>query len=212
MMTFDNKILLSTAYLPPIQYITKFLKYEEIWIEKHESFNKQSYRNRTIILTANGPESLVVPVSKNNSRSIKDTQISYDINWQHVHWNAIVSAYNSSPFFEILEDDFKELFHKKTKYLIDFNNKLLLIVLTILEHVPTIYYTEQFEKIPDNCLNLREIIHPKPQKTQHDELFIPCPYTQVFEERFGFVPNLSIIDLIFNCGSESYEILLKSTR
>ena len=205
----NNKILLSTAYLPPIQYVAKFLQYEEIWIEKHESFIKQSYRNRTVILTANGPESLVVPIAKSDSRSIKDIRISYDTNWQHIHWNAIVSAYSSSPFFEILDDDFKRFFHEKTKYLIDFNNSLLHVVFDILEITPNLHYTEQFENVSGNYSNFREIIHPKPQKSLTDESFIPCPYTQVFDERFGFIPNLSILDILFNCGSESYEILLK---
>ena len=208
----NNQILLSTAYLPPVQYVAKFLQYKEVWIEKHESFIKQSYRNRTVILTANGPESLVVPITKNNNRNISDIKISYDTNWQHIHWNAIVSAYNSSPFFEILKDDFKRFFHQKTKYLLDFNNDLLQVVFDIIDIIPNLYYTEKFEKVEENCLNFREIIHPKSQKSQTDETFFPCPYTQVFEEHFGFVSNLSIIDLIFNCGSASYELLLKSIR
>lgn len=205
-------ILLSSAYLPPVQYISKFLQYQTILIETEENFLKQSYRNRAIILAANGPESLVIPVAKGRDakQKIKDLQISYDSQWQHIHWQAIVSAYHSSPFFEILDDDFSPFFHKKFKFLFDFNLQILQVILDILEISPEIKFTTEFEKIPDTCLNSREAIHPKPQKACPDPDFAPVPYAQVFEDKFDFIPNLSIADLIFNCGPESYEILLKS--
>ncbi len=205
-------ILLSSAYLPPVQYVAKFLQYRTILIEAEENFLKQSYRNRAVILAANGPESLVIPVAKGRDakQRMKDLQISYDTQWQHIHWQAIVSAYHSSPFFETLEDDFSPFFYKKYKFLFDFNQQLLQTILDILEISPGMELTAGFEKIPATCANFREAIHPKQQKACPDPDFTPVPYSQVFEDKFDFIPNLSIIDLLFNCGSESYEILLKS--
>ncbi|MGQ7869528.1 WbqC family protein [Sunxiuqinia sp. sy24] len=207
-------ILLSTAYFPPVQYLSKFVDHPSIWIETAENFTKQTYRNRTIILAANGPESLIFPVEKGRSRKqlIKDIRISYDTNWQHIHWQAIVSAYQSSPFFEVLQDDFRPFFEKHYSFLLDFNQEILQTVLDILELSTTIKLTEDFEEVSPNCLNFREAIHPKPQKALPDSQFEAQPYAQVFDNKFGFTPNLSCLDLLFNSGSESYEILLKSIQ
>ncbi|MEL7587714.1 MAG: WbqC family protein [Prolixibacteraceae bacterium] len=208
----NREILLSSAYLPPVQYLSKFLQYDTVVIEAEENFLKQTYRNRTIILTANGPESLVIPVAKGRDakQKIRDLEISYDSQWQHIHWQAIVSAYHSSPFFEILQDDFSSFFKKKFRFLFDFNMQLLRVILDILEVSPEIRLTTAFEDIPETCLNFREAIHPKIQKATPDPDFIPVPYSQVFDDKFAFEPNLSVIDLLFNSGPESYEILLKS--
>lgn len=208
----DQDILLSTAYFPPVQYLSKFVAHRTIWIEAFENFTKQTYRNRTIILAANGPEALILPVEKGRSRKqlIKDIKVSYDINWQHTHWQAIVSAYQSSPFFEVLQDDFRPFFEKRPTYLLDFNLQILEKILDILELTLTIHKTTDFEKIPPSCLNYREMIHPKSQKALPDQYFKPKIYTQVFDDKFGFTPNLSCLDLLFNCGSESYAILLES--
>lgn len=208
----DQDILLSTAYFPPVQYLSKFLAHQTIWLETAENFAKQTYRNRAVILAANGPESLIVPVEKGRSQKqqIKDIRISYDTNWQHIHWQAIVSAYQSSPFFEVLQDDFRPFFEKPHDFLFDFNQQILETVLAILELNPAIQQTPDFEEIPNNCLNYREAIHPKAQKALPDPFFKPKTYTQVFDDKFGFTPNLSCLDLLFNCGSESYAILLAS--
>ena len=210
----NTAILLSTAYLPPVQYISKFLIHPEVWIEGQEHFIKQTYRNRATILAANGPESLIVPVEKGRSpkQKISDLRISYDTNWQHIHWQAIVSAYNSTPFFEILEDDFRPFFEKKFEFLFDFNEQILQTIFDILEIAPKIHVTPDFETVSSPFLNFRGAIHPKPQKALEDSNFEPVVYTQVFDDKFGFTPNLSIIDLLFNCGSASYELLLKSAK
>ncbi len=210
----DQDILLSTAYLPPVQYMSKFLTHPVVWIETQENFIKQSFRNRSVILTANGPEPLIIPVEKGRSpkQKINDLRISYDTNWQHIHWNAIVSAYNSSPFFEILEADFRPFYEKKFEFLFEFNLELIKVVLDIIEVTTEIKFTKDFEKVSTNFSNCREAIHPKPAKASDDPTFAPEAYTQVFDDKFGFAPNLSIIDLLFNCGSASYEILKKSCR
>ena len=208
----DHDILLSTAYFPPVQYLSKLVHYRNVWVEAEENFIKQTYRNRTIILAANGPEALIVPVEKGRGQKqkIKELRISYDTNWQHIHWQAIVSAYQSSPFFEILKEDFIIFFKKKYAFLFDFNQQILETILDILELEPVVKQTADFEAVPENCLNYRQLIHPKPQKTQSDPFFEPKPYTQVFNDKFGFMPNLSSLDLLFNCGSESYGILYDS--
>jgi len=208
----DQDILLSTAYFPPVQYLSKFLVHRTIWIETAENFTKQTYRNRSLILAANGPESLIVPVEKGRSQKqkIKDIRMSYDTNWQHTHWQTIVSAYQSSPFFEVLQDDFRPFFEKPYAFLFDFNQEILETVLTILEVEPTIKHTPDFEAVPNSSLNYREAIHPKPQKALFDPFFKPKRYTQVFDDKYGFTPNLSCLDLLFNCGSESYAILAES--
>ena len=205
-------ILLSTAYFPPIQYITKFLLTDQIWIEADEHFSKQSYRNRTIILSTHGPETLIVPVEKGHSSKqlIRDIRISYDSKWPHNHWQSIISAYHSSPFFELLEEEFRPFFEKRYHYLIDFDQSILEVILNLLEINVEIHRTTDFEQVNDNFINLREAMHPKMQRNKQDPNFKAHPYTQVFEDRFDFIPNLSILDLIFNCGSQSYEMLSKS--
>jgi hypothetical protein len=210
----DQDILLSTAYFPPVQYLSKFLVHQTIWIETAENFVKQTYRNRAVILAANGPEALIVPVEKGRSQKqlIKDIRISYDTNWQHIHWQAIVSAYQSSPFFEVLQDDFHPFFEKQHTFLLDFNQQIMETVLAIFELNPSIKQTPDFEEVPANCLNYREAIHPKAQKALPDPFFKQKTYTQVFDDKFGFTPNLSCLDLLFNCGSESYAILLESIQ
>lgn len=209
----SKSILLSTAYLPPVQYISKFLMYDKIWIEAYENFSKQTYRNRCVILSANGKETLTLPIVKGNSKQqIKDVQIAYDTPWQHIHWNAIVSAYNSTPFFEILADDFKLFFQRRYKYLLDFNMEIIQCILNILELDRKIQLTKGFEEFEPSGINFRESIHPKIQKAREDTNFKAMPYSQVFDHKFSFQQNISIIDLLFNCGSASYEVILRSIQ
>jgi len=208
-MTQHTGILISTAYFAPIRYFSKLAAYPEIYIEQHENFIKQTYRNRTVILGANGPVSLIVPVEKGREQKIKikDLRIAYDEEWQRNHWRTIFSAYNSSPFFEYYADDLEPFFRKKHIFLFDLNQQVAETILEILE-IPTKFnLTEDFEKIPNNCLNFREQISPKTHRTASDPHFNPRPYTQVFHEKFGFVPDLSILDLLFNEGPSAQSVL-----
>jgi len=207
----DSKLLLSTAYFGPVHYYARYLKHPKVYIEQFEHFNKQTYRNRCIILGANGPLSLVVPVVKGREKKIviKDLKISYDENWQHNHWRSIFSAYNSSPFFEYYKDEIYYIFNRKWGFLIDLNQKIHSIICELLEIENKNVFTESFEIINDNTCNLRDIISPK-NKTLKDSVFRPAKYTQVFSEKFGFIPNLSILDLLFNEGPNSYTLLESS--
>jgi len=203
-----NTVLLSTAYFAPVQYYSKFLKYDEIYIEQFEHFNKQTYRNRCVILGGNGPIQLVVPVVKGRGRKIliKDLRISYDIEWQRNHWRTIFSAYNSSPFFEYYKDDIQPFFESKFDFLFDFNFKIHETVCELLEIQNNTFLTTDFEKVPDDTLNLRETISPK-ISPEVDLEFQPQKYTQVFSDKLGFVEGLSILDLLFNEGPNSYTVL-----
>ena len=211
-------VLLSSAYLAPIQYFTKLIGYQHIFIEYCESYLKQSYRNRTIILSANGPLQLSIPVvdGPRAKGPIRDLRISYDQPWQQMHWRGISSAFNNSPFFEFYADDLVPFYHeKKWKYLIDFNSEIQNTVLDAINLNLDIKATEEYfpkGEVSETIDDFRYSIHPKPQKQDIDQCFFPTPYTQVFHEKWGFVPNLSILDLLFNEGPETFNNLRNCIR
>lgn len=204
-------IYLSTAYMPPVQYFSKFTEENRIFIEQQENYIKQSYRNRCRIVSANGPITLSIPVEHSSGvkTRIKDIRISDHGNWQHMHWNAIVSAYNSSPFFEYYQDDFAPFYHQKYSFLFDFNEELRILISQLigLENI-SLNYTDDYRiEFGSDELDLRDAIHPKKDWKSLDISFIPVTYYQVFDSKFGFIPNMSILDLLFNMGNESILIL-----
>jgi hypothetical protein len=204
-------ILLSTACFAPVQYYTKMLIYNDIYIEQYENFIKQTWRNRYTIPGGNGAIDLIVPVVKGRGPKIliKDIEISYDTDWQRNHWRTLFSAYNTSPYFEYYVDDLLPFFERKYQFLFDYNLRIHEIVCELLELENRIILTADFENIPVGTVNYRERISPK-EKTLSDPHFQPAPYTQVFSDKLGFIPNLSILDLIFNEGPNSYTLLKKS--
>jgi hypothetical protein len=210
-----HTVLLSTAYLAPIQYYTKLLGYKESYIEQHEHFIKQSFRNRCVILDANGPIPLVIPIQKARKEKIKTKDVKIDNyrNWQKVHWRAMLSAYNNSPFFQYYYNSLEPFYIKKWNFLFDFNTKLQEVMIELLGITPVVRYTKNFEDVPITpSHNFREKITPKQDKVPKDPSFFPQKYTQVFNEKFGFIPNLSIIDLLFNTGPESHLNLKRSIQ
>ncbi len=209
----NNALLLSTAYFAPVHFYTRYLHHSEVYLEQFENFTKQTYRNRCLILGGNGPISLVIPVVKGRGPKIliKDLQISYEENWQRNHWQTIVSAYNSSPYFEYYQDELHPFFERTTKYLLDYNLQIHEQLCDFFEIENKIRLTEDFEKVPKNTFNLRDGISPK-LKHNPDTEFQPRTYTQVFSEKYGFLSNLSILDLLFNEGPNAYTILLQSLK
>jgi hypothetical protein len=201
-------VLLGTAYFAPIQYYSEFLRAEKVYIEQFENFIKQTYRNRCVVLGGNGVIQLIVPVVKGRGPKIliRDLKISYDTDWQRNHWRTIFSAYSSSPFFEYYKDDIHPFFETKHKFLLDFNLKIHETICELIEIENNTELTPDFEKVPEETINLRESISPK-IKNQNELHFQPVEYTQVFSDKLGFVPNLSILDLLFNEGPNGYSVL-----
>lgn len=208
-------IYLSSAYLAPVQYYSK-IPGNRIFIERNDNYLKQSYRNRCLIAAANGVMPLSIPVEHSSGAKIlmKDIRIASHGNWQHIHWNAIISAYNSTPFFEYYQDDFYPLYHKKYHFLFDLNEEFFYLVLKLLNIDDSrISYTDEYKpKLNKDELDMRDTIHPKKDWQMNDSYFMPYPYYQVFEQKFGFMPNMSIIDLLCNMGNESLIVLANSYR
>ena len=229
------KALLSSTYFGPIQWYQKLNRYDECLIERHESFIKQTYRNRMLIPTTNGPLALTIPTNHNTSLAMKDIRISDHANWRHVHWNALLSAYGESPFFEYYQDDIRPFYEKKYEFLFDFNMEITEKMIELLDIRPKISITNEYiqseelkvkseefnglanhkvqssnlkvqskevqSKEVQSIADFREAIRPK--KPLPDAEFESRRYYQVYEQKFGFQPNMSILDLLFNEGNEA---------
>ena len=203
--------LLSSAYLAPVQYYTKLLAYPYCLIEQHEHYIKQTYRNRCVIATASGPQALTIPVSlpQGGKTPIWNVRISDHGNWRHLHWNALTSAYENSPYFEYYADDFRPFYEQRYTFLIDFNEALQNKICELISLHVHCKRTENFMPGNGEAYDFRTTISPK-YSYESDIAFNPCRYYQVFGQRHGFLPNLSIADLLFNMGPEALLVLRDS--
>ena len=191
--------LLPISYLGPVAYYSAILQSEEIFIETKEHFIKQSFRNRCTIMGANGSQTLTIPKERKSSDKtlISDISISNQDNWQKSHWQSIVSAYNSSPFFEYYKDELLPFYNTKHSTLFDFNLKLSKTILELMQVEKKLNFTSKFQK-ECNGLDLRSSKFIL--KNQEE-------YQQVFCEKYSFIPNLSILDVLFNLGPETTSYL-----
>lgn len=196
-------VIFSTAYLPPIEFFVYASKTDEIIIEACENFIKQTYRNRCCINTANGKLKLIVPLefSRRPQLPLKEVKIAYTEPWNKIHWRAITAAYNKSAYFLYYRDNFEKFFTGNYKWLIEFNHDILIECLKQLRLDKKVIFTDMFNKTYDTD-DLRMKINPK----NNPEICFPA-YTQVFDVKSGFLSNLSIIDLLFNCGPDSLEYI-----
>lgn len=196
---------LSSAYLAPISYYKILADSKSAFLESCENYQKQTYRNRCSIAAANGIMTLNIPVESAGGEKIlmRDVRISEHENWQIQHWRSIASAYNSSPFFEYYQDDMRPFYEKKWKFLWDYNWEFMQKTLQLLDFQPNIELTNEYQPEVEN--DFRNLIHPKKESIIQSE-----KYYQVFEQKNGFIPDVSIIDLLFNMGNESILVLNKS--
>ena len=196
--------LLSSAYCAPVQWFQKLNRYDAVVVEQYDNFLKQTYRNRCIIATANGTQTLTIPVEKGDSDKclMRDVRISDHGNWRRLHWNALATAYGDSPFFDYYVDDLRPFYEQRFAFLLDFNMQMTAKLCELLDITPNISLSEEYVKdVESGVDDFREVIRPKHPMPDAD--FIPKPYYQVYAQRHGFIPNLSILDLLFNMGNEA---------
>lgn len=200
-----SRAIFPSSYFPSVGYLTELLKFEIVEIEIHESYPKQTIRNRCSILSANGLLHLTVPVIKVNGNNTKtcDIKIFNDEPWQQKHLRAIESAYKSSPFFDHYIYHFEKIFNRKYDRLIDLNDEILQVVCTRLKLNKTISFTKTYVKESKDFFDQRQSFNGKTINTTIDYK----PYNQVFSDRFTFQPNLSFLDLLFNEGPDTMDYL-----
>jgi hypothetical protein len=201
----DKGAVFPMFYLPPIEYIAQLNRYKQhVLLEREEHFPKQTYRNRASIYSPDGILDLVVPVIKGSKlhTKVKDVKISYDFRWQRLHWMSLQSCYRRSAYFEFYEDDFAPFYERRFEFLFDFNEQLFNLILKAIKLKPQISYTAEFQQRHLELPDFRHTIHPKTESE-----FEQKPYFQVFEERKGFLKNLSIVDLLFNQGPQAINYL-----
>ena len=202
-----NNILIHPTYFPSISHYVAMIQSDSVTLEMEDNFQKQTNRNRMYIYSPNGVQLLNIPVkhSKDKHQKYKDVRIENDFGWQKNHFKSLEAAYRTSPFFEYFEDDFRPLFEKRHEFLMDLNLEIFELVNESLGiNIQTDKTTEFFHDVP-NFKDFRHLANGKKDTTQLEE------YTQVFEEKHGFLNNLSILDLLFNEGRYAVDYLKNQT-
>ncbi len=197
-------ILLHPTYFPSIAHFVGIANAETLLLEVEDNYQKQTFRNRTTIYAANGKLILSIPVvyTQKNRQKYRDIKIANNTNWQSQHWKSLQSAYRTSPFFEFYEDELRPLFSHKETYLLDFNFKCLNVIFNCLQLDLKFNKTESYQKTIENKTDLRHLVHTTQKQQQQFSVYI-----QVFNNKHGFINNLSILDLLFNEGTNALSYL-----
>ena len=201
--------IIHPTYFPSIAHYVAFAKSDGVVFEMEDNFQKQTYRNRTYIYGANGKLMFTVPVRHDKSiqhQSYKDIQLANETPWQRLHWKSLESAYRTSPYFEYYEHELKPLFEKKYTFLMDLNLDTIEIINDCLQlEVPT-SKTEEYVPIVTEIHDYRKLVNVKKEPDHGFDT-----YTQVFADKHGFISNLSILDLLFNEGTNALSYLEQQT-
>jgi hypothetical protein len=199
------KTVLSSVYAGNLTYYSVLVKSSQVYIDGFENFHKQSYRNRCVISSPNGPLKLIIPIIRISKNIVKDVKIDNHQNWRKIHWKSLESSYRSSPYFEFYEEEFKPFYlEKKIEYLIDFNQQLNLVLLRCLNIDTEIIFSDSYIEKGGKVNDFRDIIHPSLVPT---ETVKKMKYSQVFQESQDFIYNLSVFDLLFNQGPLARQLL-----
>jgi hypothetical protein len=193
------------AYLPNVKYCAWIVQQQKIYFTGSTTYQKQTFRNRTEIYGANGKLKLTVPIrhTQGSAKPLdKEVSIAYDMDWQKQHWKSICAAYRSAPYFEFYEAGLEPYYQEQTASLFDFNLSLITQIMTLLE---VSFYYEIVHWDPDQHERMDHLILAKSQEAENFET-----YTQVFGTKFGFIPNLSILDVLFNLGPNCASYLKRS--
>ncbi|MFB9052797.1 WbqC family protein [Formosa undariae] len=196
--------LLHPTYFPDVAHMAAIAQSDVVTFEMDDNFAKQTYRTRTYIYAANGKLLLNIPViyTQKNRQKYRDVKISNTDNWQSLHWKSLLSAYKTSPFFEYYEDDLRPLFETKADFILDFNLKCFETISECLQLEKSIQKTEEFKHDIVDASDLRFLVNPKSDVNFQNE-----KYTQVFDDKHGFINNLSVLDLLFNEGPNALDYL-----
>ena len=208
-----RSILIEAQFFPSIEYLTRCVQADSVIIEAHEHFQKSTYRNRCHIAGANGMQVLSVPLQRQkteeslrsaDARSIQNMRISYDVDWQKQHWRTLQTAYGSAPFWAFYAPVLERFFTNKFDYLLDYNVEILKTIFKLLKIDKSVIITKSttYEAIYTEGSDLRQLISPKIKSD-----FEPTPYSQLFNDRYDFIPNLSVLDVLFCCGNQSLSVL-----
>lgn len=201
-----ERILLHPSYFGPVSQYVAIAKARQVVFENEDNYQKQTYRNRMYIYGANGKLLLNIPIKhtgdKSQHQKYKEVRIENDFNWQKQHWKSLQTVYRTSPFFEFYEDEFHPLYHEKFDFLLDFNYRCTELAFECLQLEVETIKTFEFILNPNNITDARYLVEAKGQKRQAFE-----PYTQVFDTKFGYLNDLSIVDLIFNEGPNALNYL-----
>ncbi len=198
-------ILCETQFFPPVAYLAQCVNADKVVIEAHEHFQKGSYRNRCHIAGANGGQTLSVPLKRNKgSRNIQDIQIAYDVDWQRQHWRSLQTAYGSAPFWDFYAPVFERFFTERFDSLLDYNVEILKTIFKLLkiDKRVNICLSTTYEDVFTEGVDLRQKINPKMTSDVK-----ATPYSQLFNDRYDFMPNLSVLDVLFCCGNQSLSVL-----
>ena len=202
------KALLHPTYFPSISHCIMIVQSDEFTFEVNDTYQKQTYRNRANIYSANGKLSLTIPViySQKNRQLYRDIKIHNEGKWQALHWKSLLSAYRTSPFFEFYEDDIAPLFHSKQDNLMEFNFKCLDTLFECMQLDLSYNKTKTYQKDINSSEDLRFLTNARKEKE-----FNFSEYTQVFGGKHGFISNLSVLDLLFNEGPNALNYLEAQT-
>ncbi|WP_298555264.1 WbqC family protein [uncultured Algibacter sp.] len=202
------KIVIHPTYFPNVAHFIAIVASNEVVFETDDNFLKQTYRNRTYIYGANGKLGLNIPVihTQKNRQKYRDVKIYNEDNWQSLHWKSLLSAYRTSPFFEYYEDELQHLFTEKADFLLDYNLKCFEVVCDCLQLDLNTTKTEIYQKHITNKTDFRQLVNAKKEPIYTFE-----KYTQVFNNKHGFIQNLSILDLLFNEGPNALNYLESQT-
>lgn len=199
------KTVLSSVYAGNLMYYSVLANSPQVYIDGFENFHKQSFRNRCVISSPNGPLKLIIPIIRISKNIVKDVKIDNRQNWRKIHWKSLESSYRSSPYFEFYEEEFKPLYlEKKIEYLLDFNQQINLVLLRCLNMDTEIIFSDSYIEKGGKVNDFRDIIHPSSVPTQSVE---KMKYSQVFQESQDFIYNLSVFDLLFNQGPLAKQLL-----
>ncbi|MDM1520975.1 WbqC family protein [Myroides odoratimimus] len=203
-----NNILIHPSYFPSISHFVAMLQADKITFEMEDNFQKQTNRNRAFIYSANGKQMLNIPIkhSKELKQKYKDVRIEHAFGWQKQHFKSLEAAYRTSPYFEYFEDEIRPIFEGKPEFMLDLNLQIHEVLCSCLGIDLTYEQTKDYHKeVSNDITDLRTLINGKKDTN------IYTPYIQVFDEKHGYLNNLSILDLLFNEGRHAIDYLKKQS-